>query len=151
MYNRFGEGWDNTDEPLTQTQLLEVGTTSAVTVGSDINSLGVINQIGSKVILDTSSTVTLEPGTYRIEMSAAFDFSANTGYAQIVAYDHSNHTGLVSPLIKGSVYVYAQHLTTFLGHNSNSFVFNTGSEMTMCFRPAALVSVDSLTYFSAVI
>ena len=149
VYNRFGEGWDSTDEPLTQRQFIEVGTTSAVTVGQDINSLSTINISGSKIQQASASTVTLEPGTYKIEMSAAFDFSADHGYAQIIAYDHSNHTALVSPNIKSSVYVYAQALSTFLGQNSNSFIIYTGETKTICFRPAALVNVDSLTYFSA--
>ena len=49
VYNRFGEGWDSIDEPLTQRNFIEVGTTSAVTVGQDINSLSTINISGSKI------------------------------------------------------------------------------------------------------
>jgi len=49
--------------------------------GQDINTLNTANVVGSLIQLATSSTVTIQPGVYKIEMSAAFDFSDGNGYA----------------------------------------------------------------------
>jgi hypothetical protein len=123
-------------------------TTTAMTVGVDVTGFSVTNVSGSHISQATSSTITLQPGNYRLEMSAGFDFSNANGYAQIVAYNHANHNALVSPTLKSSVYVYAQNLSTYLGQNSNAFVFYVNTATTICFRPTALSNVDSLTYFN---
>lgn len=106
VYNYFGEGeYDTQNHPLTEKQFVQVATTNALVLNTDI-AFSTTDLSGSKISVGVS-TITLQPGTYKIDMSAGFDFSSANGYAQIVAMYHDTHTALVSPALKSSVYVYA--------------------------------------------
>ena len=116
VYDYFGEcGYDTQDHPLTEKQFVQVEAAAALVLNTDI-TFSVTDLAGSKISVGVS-TITLQPGTYKIDMSAGFDFSSANGYAQIVAMDHDTHSALVFPALKSSVYVYAQNLPNHLGTN----------------------------------
>ena len=80
VYDYFGEGeYDTQNHPLTEKQFVQVATTGALVLNTDI-SFSTTDIAGSKISVG-ASTITLQPGTYNIDISAGIDFSSQNGYA----------------------------------------------------------------------